>query len=289
MQPRVLPYTEVFLHGEQGGSNETLAVVRFMLSLFLIVVAMNVAVLVYARTVMRTGEIAVRTALGATRARIVTQLFAEAFVLSGLSSLVGLGSRRHRSADVRRGTRRHARRRRAVLDAQRHLVRHDRVHARARGACRADRRCFSGAARDGCKAARSDGESGQRCEGAAWRDVDGAHRRAGRDHRRRASSRAAQGVGDDSGGKPRAGLRGRRVSRDAIRRRARCGRVGERRPKRCGGRRQHARHHAEIHRAARDRARHRGSDRHERRAMGRSDPQRWKRTAWSRKRSAPPS
>ena len=62
-----------------------------MLALFLIVVALNVAVLVYARTVMRTGEIAVRTALGATRARIVTQLFAEAFVLSGLSSLVGLG------------------------------------------------------------------------------------------------------------------------------------------------------------------------------------------------------
>jgi predicted permease len=91
LQPRVLPYTEVFLHGEQGGSNGTMSVVRFMLALFLIVVALNVAVLVYARTVMRTGEIAVRTALGATRARIVTQLFAEAFVLSGLSSLVGLG------------------------------------------------------------------------------------------------------------------------------------------------------------------------------------------------------
>ncbi len=91
LQPRVLPYTEVFLHGEQGGSNETTRVLRFMLALFLIVVALNVAVLVYARTVMRTGEIAVRTALGATRARIVTQLFAEAFVLSGLSSLVGLG------------------------------------------------------------------------------------------------------------------------------------------------------------------------------------------------------
>src|SRR6185436_14176487 len=44
-----------------------------------------------ARTIMRTGEIAVRTALGATRGRIVAQLFAEAFVLAGLSSLVGLG------------------------------------------------------------------------------------------------------------------------------------------------------------------------------------------------------
>jgi predicted permease len=91
LQPRVLPYTEVFVHGEQGGSNETMAVLRFVLALFLVVVGLNVAVLVYARTVMRTGEIAVRTALGATRARIVTQLFAEAFVLSGLSSLVGLG------------------------------------------------------------------------------------------------------------------------------------------------------------------------------------------------------
>jgi len=90
-QARVLPYTEVFMHGEVGGSNETMAAARFLLALFLLVVAMNVGVLVYARTVMRTGEIAVRTALGATRARIVTQLFAEAFVLSGLSSLAGLG------------------------------------------------------------------------------------------------------------------------------------------------------------------------------------------------------
>ena len=91
LQARVLPYTDVFMHGEVGGSNETMAAARFMLALFLLIVAMNVGVLVYARTVARTGEIAVRTALGATRARIVAQLFAEAFVLSGLSSLVGLG------------------------------------------------------------------------------------------------------------------------------------------------------------------------------------------------------
>ena len=91
LRPRVLPYTEVFMHAEVGGSNSTMSVLRFLLALFLVVVAMNVAVLVYARTVMRTGEIAVRTALGATRGRIVTQLFAEAFVLAGLSSLVGLG------------------------------------------------------------------------------------------------------------------------------------------------------------------------------------------------------
>jgi putative ABC transport system permease protein len=90
LKPRVLPYTEVFMHGEVGGSNETMAAARFMLALFLLVVSMNVGVLVYARTIMRTGEIAIRTALGATRSRIVAQLFAEAFVLSGVSSLVGL-------------------------------------------------------------------------------------------------------------------------------------------------------------------------------------------------------
>jgi predicted permease len=47
-------------------------------------------VLVYARTVTRTSEIVVRTALGASRARIATQLFVEALVLCSASALVGL-------------------------------------------------------------------------------------------------------------------------------------------------------------------------------------------------------
>jgi hypothetical protein len=59
----VLPYTEVFMHGEVGGSNETMATVRFVAALFLLVVAMNVGILVYARTIMRTGEIAVLAAV----------------------------------------------------------------------------------------------------------------------------------------------------------------------------------------------------------------------------------
>jgi len=90
-EPRITDYTDIFLHGEAEGESASYALVRFLITFLLIVVAMNVAVLVYARTVTRTGEIAVRTALGATRGRIVTQLFAEAFVLSGLSALVGLG------------------------------------------------------------------------------------------------------------------------------------------------------------------------------------------------------
>jgi predicted permease len=90
-QSRIVPYLDIFTNSEAQSESSPYAILRFLIAFLLVVVAMNVAVLVYARTVTRTGEIAVRTALGATRGRIVAQLFAEAFVLSGLSALVGLG------------------------------------------------------------------------------------------------------------------------------------------------------------------------------------------------------
>jgi len=58
--------------------------------LILIVVAVNVAVLFYARTALRRVEITVRTALGASRSRIVTQLFVEALALSAVATALGL-------------------------------------------------------------------------------------------------------------------------------------------------------------------------------------------------------
>jgi hypothetical protein len=64
--------------------------VRLLLAFLLAVACANVATLVFARTVMREGEIAVRTALGASRQRIVLQLFAEALVLVGGATLIGL-------------------------------------------------------------------------------------------------------------------------------------------------------------------------------------------------------
>ena len=91
LRPRVVAYTDIFVNAEAQGEVTVYTMIRFLIAFLLVVVAMNVAVLVYARTVARTGEIAVRTALGATRGRIVAQLFAEALVLSGLSALVGLG------------------------------------------------------------------------------------------------------------------------------------------------------------------------------------------------------
>jgi putative ABC transport system permease protein len=50
----------------------------------------NVATLVFARTVTREAEITVRTALGASRGRIVSQLFAEALVPASIAAGAGL-------------------------------------------------------------------------------------------------------------------------------------------------------------------------------------------------------
>ena len=52
--------------------------------------AANVATLVFARTATREGEITVRTALGASRGRIVAQFVAEAFVLTSIAAAAGL-------------------------------------------------------------------------------------------------------------------------------------------------------------------------------------------------------
>ena len=58
--------------------------------LVLLIACMSVGTLVYARTATREGEIAVRFALGASRARIVSQLFVEALVLASVAAAVGL-------------------------------------------------------------------------------------------------------------------------------------------------------------------------------------------------------
>ena len=89
LQPKVRRYTHV-LDDIQDKHLWELTVIRFIASLLLIAVAINVAVLVYARTAMRRGELALRTAIGAGRRRIVLQLFVEALVLSAGAALLGL-------------------------------------------------------------------------------------------------------------------------------------------------------------------------------------------------------
>lgn len=89
LQP--LRYTQAFTGID--GPREVLALRSFQLGagILLLIVAVNVAILVYARTATRTGEVVVRTALGASRSRIVLQFFVEALVLTLTSAALGLG------------------------------------------------------------------------------------------------------------------------------------------------------------------------------------------------------
>jgi predicted permease len=87
LRPRVLPYPDAY-----NASDEVwqLGLIQLLIIVLLVVVCTNVATLVYARTAARRGEIAVRSALGATRRRIIGHLLAEALVLSAVAATVGL-------------------------------------------------------------------------------------------------------------------------------------------------------------------------------------------------------
>jgi predicted permease len=86
-RPRVLAWG-----GESPGDRSVLelAATHLPILLVLVVACANVGTLLYARTSTRDAEIAVRFALGAARARIVSQLFVEALVLATLAAVAGL-------------------------------------------------------------------------------------------------------------------------------------------------------------------------------------------------------
>jgi putative ABC transport system permease protein len=90
LRPIVLRYTLEVVDIDRPQVVWALRIAQVLLSCLLVVVAVNLAVLFYARTVTRIGEISVRTAMGASRARILAQLFLEALVLSTISATIGL-------------------------------------------------------------------------------------------------------------------------------------------------------------------------------------------------------
>jgi putative ABC transport system permease protein len=85
LRSRVVP-----LAGDDMNGGALFAARNVPALLVLLVACMNVGTLIYARTATREGEIAVRSALGASRARIVGQLFVEALLLALVSAAIGL-------------------------------------------------------------------------------------------------------------------------------------------------------------------------------------------------------
>lgn len=90
--PQVEPYAFTLLPGLNGDLKTTPEFIGFQTFalIVLLVACANVGMLVFARTATRAGELAVRTALGASRARIVAQVFTECLVLAVLASGAGL-------------------------------------------------------------------------------------------------------------------------------------------------------------------------------------------------------
>ncbi len=105
LRPQVVPWTSVWLGEAMGDANPStfstviLAVMGIAtnvpLALFLILVCGNVALLLFARATSREAEIMVRSALGASRRRIILQLFVEALVLASLAAVIGLIAARY--------------------------------------------------------------------------------------------------------------------------------------------------------------------------------------------------
>ena len=84
----VRPFTETFLGPEERA---TLFAMLATVALVLLIACANVANLLLARAAVRTKDVAIRSALGASRRRVVVQLMTEALVLAGAGALLGTG------------------------------------------------------------------------------------------------------------------------------------------------------------------------------------------------------
>jgi putative ABC transport system permease protein len=91
IRPQVVPYAKSILDISGPESFGLMSVNLFLMAL-LVLVCGNVALLMFARAASRESEILVRTALGASRGRIIAQLFVEALVLAGVAATVGLAA-----------------------------------------------------------------------------------------------------------------------------------------------------------------------------------------------------
>lgn len=86
---RMSSYPLAFVRADRGGL--LVGIVLILAGLLLLPPCANLAILVYARTVARQEEISLRYVLGASRGRIVVQLFAEVFALAASSAILAIG------------------------------------------------------------------------------------------------------------------------------------------------------------------------------------------------------
>lgn len=92
LRAEVVPFGLLFLGLPAGGlaALPEFRFVQLLMFALLLVACGNVAMLIFARTATRLRELAIRTALGAGRARIVSQLFVETLVLAVVAAGAGL-------------------------------------------------------------------------------------------------------------------------------------------------------------------------------------------------------
>ena len=91
LEPRVRPYAMLVAPGGPG-DQPIMYSIYFFTVMLLILICGNVGLLLFARAASREADLVVRTALGASRGRIVAQMFAEALVLGGVAAIVGVAA-----------------------------------------------------------------------------------------------------------------------------------------------------------------------------------------------------
>jgi putative ABC transport system permease protein len=91
LEPRVRAYP---LMAVPDGPTERMAMysIYVIIALLLALICGNVGLLLFARAASRESDLVIRTALGASRGRIVAQMFAEALVLGGVAAIAGVAA-----------------------------------------------------------------------------------------------------------------------------------------------------------------------------------------------------